>query len=146
MSLRLASSRGHRWPALAALLVALLMPCDRALAEDPAVAAELFGVPAAGLVLGPFEGTPPSAEVRKDGRLLGYLVSSRDAIGSVGYSGKPVDMLVGLNRDGRITGATVLEHHEPILLVGIPESSLNDFVISWPLDSIISRLHSSTNK
>ena len=65
MSLTLASLR--RWAVLAALNVGLLLPAARVQAEDAAVAAEFFGVPAAGVAVGSFEGTPPSAEVRKDG-------------------------------------------------------------------------------
>ncbi len=77
---------------------------------------------------GNIEGDPPAAPVFKGDGIIGYVFRTGDIAPIPAYSGKPVDMLVGLDRDGRITGTRVLEHHEPILLVGIPESSLNDFV------------------
>lgn len=77
---------------------------------------------------GDFEGEPPAAPVLKDGETIGYLFVTGDIAPIPAYSGKPVSMLAGLDMEGRIVGVTVLEHHEPILLVGIPESSLIDFV------------------
>ena len=129
MSLRLASLRG--WAVLAALTVALLPTAARAQTEDAAIAAELFAVPAAGLAVGAFEGTPPSAEVRRDGRLLGYLVSSLDAIGSVGYSGKPVDVWLAIDPEARVTGAKLVAHQEPILVIGVASEDLEAFVAGF---------------
>lgn len=77
---------------------------------------------------GDFEGEPPAAPVLKDGEIIGYLFVTGDIAPIPAYSGKPVSMLAGLDMEGRIVGVTVLEHHEPILLVGIPESALADFV------------------
>lgn len=77
---------------------------------------------------GEFEGDPPAAPVFKGGEIIGYLLVTSAIAPIPAYSGKPVNMLVGIDMEGRIVGLTVLEHHEPILLVGIPESSLDDFV------------------
>ena len=49
-------------------------------------------------------------------------------MGSLGYSGKPLDVLVGLDLEGRITGARILEQHEPMLVIGITEAELDAFV------------------
>ena len=43
------------------------------------------------------------------------------------YSGKTVNLLVAIDPQGRFIASRVLEHHEPILLVGIPEHKLFDF-------------------
>lgn len=59
--------------------------------------------------------------------LLGYVFVSE----SIGYSGKPIRILGGMTVDGVITGAKVMEHHEPILLVGIPQEKLFDFVSAY---------------
>ncbi|WP_303900907.1 transcriptional regulator NosR [Thiohalomonas denitrificans] len=74
-----------------------------------------------------FSGEPPAAEVYRDDELLGYLLVTDDVVRIPAYSGKPVNLLVGMDTSGVITGAEVLEHHEPILLVGIPEQKLFDF-------------------
>lgn len=62
------------------------------------------------------------------GETIGWLVLSTDFVEIKGYSGKPLVTLVGLDRNGIITGARVVNHAEPILLVGIPEKKLHDFV------------------
>lgn len=77
---------------------------------------------------GAIEGEPAAAPVYRGDDIIGYVFRTGDIAPIPAYSGKPVDMLIGLDVEGQVTGATVLEHHEPILLVGIPESSLNDFV------------------
>ncbi len=59
---------------------------------------------------------------------VGWVVSSDDITSIKGYSGKPLHTLVGLSPDGTIAGGRVVYHSEPILLVGIPEQKLHDFV------------------
>jgi NosR/NirI family nitrous oxide reductase transcriptional regulator len=73
---------------------------------------------------GPVEGSPPAAAAYKGDAVVGYVFETSD----IGYSGKPIKMLVGLDTNGIITGAKVIEHHEPILLVGIPQGKLFAFV------------------
>ncbi len=71
----------------------------------------------------------PYVEARDgSGKVLGWVVLSTDLVDIKGYSGKPLVTLVGLNLDGVITGARVVNHAEPILLVGIPEKKLHEFV------------------
>ena len=60
-------------------------------------------------------------------KILGYAFQSRDVIDLPAYSGKPINMQILLDPKGVIVDAYVLEHHEPILLVGIPEAKLHDF-------------------
>lgn len=59
--------------------------------------------------------------------LLGYAFETDDIARIPAYSGEPVNTLVNMDTQGKILGAQVLEHHEPILLVGIPEQKLFDF-------------------
>jgi len=78
--------------------------------------------------LGPMAGDPPAAVVLRGDDLLGYVFYT-DAIAPIAaYSGRPVNHLVGIDTRGGITGAFVIEHHEPILLAGIPERRLHEFV------------------
>lgn len=62
------------------------------------------------------------------GQSVGWVALSTDVVAIKGYSGKPLLTLVGLTKDGNIGGAKVLHHSEPILLVGIPERKLHEFV------------------
>ena len=66
----------------------------------------------------------------------GLALSTRAVIGSVGYSGKPLDLLVGLDADGVITGALVLEQHEPIAATGAQAADFDQLLAQLPGRSI----------
>lgn len=91
--------------------------------------------------IGPFEGNPMAAEVKDaESKTVGYLLRTNQIEPIPAYSGKPIDTLVGLDLDGRIRGAWVIEHHEPILLVGIPESRLDDFAEQYAGKRVTDRI------
>ncbi|WP_404295196.1 transcriptional regulator NosR [Halomonas sp.] len=94
-----------------------------------AMAAEWLPVvfPEADAVGEPIE-EPPVVPVLRDGETVGYVFETNDIAPIPAYSGHPVNMRVGMALDGRITGVEVLDHSEPIMLVGIPETVLDDFV------------------
>lgn len=73
---------------------------------------------------GPSQGEPPMAPAYRDGELLGYVYLNADATNAVGYSGKPIHMLVGIDPKGTITGIRLVDHKEPIVLIGIPEAKV----------------------
>lgn len=74
------------------------------------------------------EGSPWAVGKDAGGETVGWAILSTDVVDVPAYSGKPLVTLVGLDTEGVITGARVVHHSEPILLVGIPESDLHDFV------------------
>ena len=78
--------------------------------------------------LGPPEGSPPVAPAYAGQQRIGYVYLNTDVVSAVGYSGKPINILVGLDIDGRIAGARLVEHHEPIVLVGIPPERITRFI------------------
>ena len=80
---------------------------------------------------GPVEGTPPRAQALEGSTLRGYVFLNTDVVGAVGYSGKPIHLLIGLDPEGTITGAVLHEHHEPIVLIGIPERKIEGFIGSY---------------
>lgn len=65
--------------------------------------------------------------IKKDTDIIGYAFETDDIALIPAYSGEPVNSLVSMDTDGKIIAVNVLEHHEPILLVGIPEQKLHDF-------------------
>ncbi|KAB2912453.1 MAG: regulatory protein NosR [Hyphomicrobiaceae bacterium] len=77
---------------------------------------------------GATSGDPPAAEVTLKGELVGYALSTRAITGSVGFSGRPIDVHLGLTRDGRIAGARLVAHQEPILVIGVAPTELEAFV------------------
>ncbi len=78
--------------------------------------------------IGPAEGKPTVARAYAGDTLLGYVYLTTDVVNTRGYSSKPIDTLVGLSLDGRIVGAKLVEHHEPIVLIGIPEAKVDAFI------------------
>ena len=67
------------------------------------------------------EGAPPRVQALEGSTLRGYVFLNTDVVGAVGYSGKPIHLLIGLDNEGTIAGVVLHEHHEPIVLIGIPE-------------------------
>lgn len=88
----------------------------------------------------PVEGAPYQEALGPDGDVIGWLVLSTDLVDVKAYSGKPLVTLVGLDTEGVITGARVVHHSEPILLVGIPEKALHDFVDFYAGKSPLQRI------
>ena len=79
--------------------------------------ADRFGTP---------QGEPPLAGAYAGDRLLGHVYLNSDFTNAVGYSGKPIQMLVGIDPQGVIRGIKLVDHKEPIVLVGIPEKRVVD--------------------
>jgi len=77
------------------------------------------------------EGAPPFVRAEKGGETAGYVFLNTDYVGTIGYSGKPIDMLIGMDREGTITGVKLVEHHEPIVLIGIPEKRIVEFLSGY---------------
>ena len=77
---------------------------------------------------GPVEGEPARAAAYRGDELLGYVFLNTDVVGTIGYSGKPIHMLIALDTAGVITGAVLHKHYEPIVLVGIPERKVTNFI------------------
>ncbi len=74
------------------------------------------------------EGKPYAIGYDAQGEVVGWVALSTDLVDIKAYSGKPLVTLVGLRPDGSIAAARVIHHSEPILLIGIPERKLHEFV------------------
>lgn len=126
----------HGYPPLIGVFISVLLLCC-ALAANAAQAqrlpdflktvpiGEIF--PGADRV-GPPEGKPMTARAYAGERALGRIYLTSDVVNTRGYSSKPIDVLVGLADNGRIVGARLVEHHEPIVLIGIPQSKVDHFI------------------
>lgn len=128
--MRLASTwSGKRQQAaasVAAMLVTLVVALATAQAQRPPASVLQSVFPAAARI-GPFEGSPKAAAAHKGGEVIGYVFRSHQVVQSLGYSGRPLDVLAGVTLDGRITGARILEHAEPILVIGVADKDLQAF-------------------
>ena len=82
----------------------------------------------------------------KGEEILGYAFETNDIARIPAYSGEPVNMLVAIDTQGTYLGAKVLEHHEPIILAGIPESKLHAFTEQYDGLHVSNRLKVGGNK
>ncbi|WP_233214044.1 NosR/NirI family protein [Achromobacter sp. MYb9] len=78
--------------------------------------------------IGAPEGKPMTVRAYAGDQALGRIYLTSDVVNTRGYSSKPIDVLVGLADNGRIVGAKLVEHHEPIVLIGIPQSKVDHFI------------------
>ena len=78
--------------------------------------------------LGARETAIPAKAVYNSDKLLGYVALSHEIIAIPGYSGKPLAVLIGVNPNGQVAGAHIVYHEEPILVAGIKEQQLQEFV------------------
>ena len=110
--------------------VVMLTACG-AQAADLTVAAQFFSSSDSVTIEQP-QGKPPASIVRaSDGRILGYAFSTLQVSGSVGYSGRPLDIVSAVSPEGIIAGATIVAHEEPILVIGIPRDALAAYVADF---------------
>jgi transcriptional regulator of nitric oxide reductase len=126
MKFRSSTAKLRQIAGIAAVLVMALV----AARADEISPEELQNVFPGAQKAGSFEGQPPAAPIYRDGKLAGYAFYSNGAVPAGGYTGKPINILVGLGLDGIVTGARLIEHHEPILAIGIQEATLRRFIDS----------------
>ena len=74
--------------------------------------------------IGTPDGDPVVAAAFKQGEQIGYVFLTSDYVNTTGYSGKPIHQLVSMDINGVIRKALLVEHHEPIVLIGIPEKRI----------------------
>ena len=106
-----------------------MLPGYRAAAADLSIAREFFET---AVTVDPPQGTPPAAVVHgPDGDVLGFAFSTHDVSGSVGYSGRPLDIVAAISPEGVLAGARVVAQEEPILVIGIPREALAAYIASF---------------
>ncbi len=66
----------------------------------------------------------PAAALLKGGRVVGYAALTSDWTASIGYSGKPITILLVVDAGGVARHVELIEHHEPIVLIGVPEARI----------------------
>ncbi|WP_423210250.1 4Fe-4S binding protein [Paracoccus yeei] len=111
------------------LIVLCLLPLAAGSAQAMTLAEALEQTPPAQLFAGADaygapQGDPAIVPVLKGGEALGFAYLNSDFTPSTGYSGKPIRIVVGIDAQGVIRGINLVEHHEPIVLIGIPEAKV----------------------
>lgn len=73
----------------------------------------------------------PGWTVTQSGSVVGHIGSTWEIAGSVGYSGRPLDVLVAITPDARIAGALLVRHNEPVLTLGISDADIAAYVAGF---------------
>ena len=73
----------------------------------------------------------PIVPVLQGYKVVGFHILNTDFVNAIGYSGKPIKIVIGLDTVGKIVGAKLVEHAEPIVLAGIPEQQIIDFIAAY---------------
>ena len=125
-----------RWFGLVIFAFVVAVTPNLAHAADPAIGRFLDKVAPAEIVpgangIGALRDDLPVAPALRGGETIGWVFLNSDFAGSVGYSGKPIHILIGIDLDGVITGAKLVKHYEPIVLVGIPEKDVADVITGY---------------
>jgi len=89
---------------------------------------------------GELEGAPPAAPVYRGNTLIGYAYLTTDVVRIPAYSGKPISTLVGFDLGGRITGVEIVQHEEPILVIGITDERLQQFARQYVGKSVFDKI------
>jgi len=95
---------------------------------DRAIARRLFSEPSETFAITREDANPPVWRVTGPAGQLGFIASTWEIAGSVGYSGRPIDMLVAISTEAKITGAELVRHNEPILTLGISSDDIALYV------------------
>src|SRR5690625_4938191 len=71
---------------------------------------------------------PVVAPVYAGDELRGYAFLNSQYVNADGYSSKPIHIVVGIDLEGTITGLDLVFHSEPIVLIGISEQRVIDYM------------------
>jgi len=116
------------------LVAALLVPASVSLAQAAPGLQKFLAKVAPGELMkgadryGPAEGSPPVAGIFAGDKRIGHAFLNTDFNDATGYSGKPIHVLVALDAKGAISGLKLVKHSEPIVLIGIPERRILEFM------------------
>lgn len=120
---------------LAAVLV--VVTCTgQSVAQSALLTRYLGEVPAAELAkgaesYGPVRTDVPVAPILKGGKPIGWAFITSDFVGTTGYSGKPIHVLVAIGDDAVLQGVKLVKHSEPIVLIGIPDAKVQALTASY---------------
>ncbi|MCK4951158.1 MAG: 4Fe-4S binding protein [Gammaproteobacteria bacterium] len=90
--------------------------------------------------MGSLAGEPAAVPIYQQKHLLGYVFTTKNITPIPAYSGKPIDILIGLDLAGNIAGLKIVEHHEPILLAGVSEERLAQYIDQYKGINIFDRV------
>jgi len=73
-------------------------------------------------------------------QLIGYAFESKDFIQIPGFAGDIINLLIGMDTEGKIIGVRVLFQHEPIFMHGLGVGALENFLAQYSGHSVAERI------
>jgi NosR/NirI family nitrous oxide reductase transcriptional regulator len=115
--------------AILAAVAMMFLAVGTVRAADPVLPDFVGAGPAGDLVpgatgYGPIQEDIPVAPVLRGEETIGWAFVTSDFVPTTGYSGKPIHILMALDKDARIIGVKLVKHSEPIVLIGIPNAKI----------------------
>lgn len=89
--------------------------------------------------IGELDSDIPVIPIYQLNELLGYAFESQHFANFMGFSGEPINILIGLDPQGLLLGLKVIKHNEPIFLHGLGEGPFFEFVEQYKNHSIRER-------
>jgi len=113
-----------QWGTVSAALASSELPrfLDAINIQDIYPEADRFGSPTTNPIVAP---------AFKNGKQLGFVFLTSDYENTTGYSGKPIHQLIAIDMQGVIKKVLLVEHHEPIVLIGIPEERITAVLTAY---------------
>ncbi len=116
------------WIGLLAAWFLLLLPLAAA-AQGPVLPRFLAEVAPTELVagadgFGAMRSDLPVAPLLRGGERVGWAFVNSDFVGTTGYAGKPIHVMIAVDDDAQVIGVKLVQHWEPIVLIGIPEARI----------------------
>lgn len=129
-----AAARHFLWTLV--VLPLLVSASASATAQSGLLQRYLSEVPASALfpdsdAYGPPRTDLPVAPILKGGKPIGWAFVTSDFVGTTGYSGKPIHVLVAIGDDAVLKGVKLVKHSEPIVLIGIPDAKVQALTASY---------------
>ena len=87
----------------------------------------------------------PVTPVYQLNELLGYVFESQDFAPFMGFTGEPINILIGLDPKGTLVGLRLIKHNEPIFVHGLGPQPLLDFIDQYTGHSIRERFMIDAN-
>lgn len=73
----------------------------------------------------------PAVPVLSGSEVLGHAYITSDFVSTTGYSGKPIHVMVAIDNEGKLLRAELVEHSEPIVLIGIPDRKIKALTATY---------------
>ena len=120
------------------LLFLLISPIEAAFAREDAteIPANIKDIFPTATRVGAVHTDIPVTPVYQLQQLLGYTFESIHFADFIGFSGKPINVLIGLDEGGHFVDLKVLNHNEPIFLHGLGERALFEFIQQYKAHNI----------